>query len=65
MYILTIVGFPLVSTLPVLLGLECQAATFPFCAALPSCTIGAFWAFGFGALVVARSLDRPGAAVPA
>jgi hypothetical protein len=65
MYILTIVGFPLVSTLPVLLGLECQAATFPFCAALPSCTIGAFWAYGFVAPNVARMLGPSDAAVPA
>lgn len=30
MYVLTIVGFPLVSTLPTLLGLDSQAATIPY-----------------------------------
>ena len=34
MYVLTLVGFPLVSTVPVLVGLDSQAATIPYRAAM-------------------------------
>jgi hypothetical protein len=43
MYVLTIVGFPLVSTLPVLLGLDSQAATFPYRAGFLALAIGVFF----------------------
>ena len=40
MYALTIVGFPLVSTLPVLLGLDSQLATVPYRAAIVVLALG-------------------------
>ena len=43
MYALTIVGFPLVSTLPVLLGLDSQLATVPYRAAIVVLTLGIFF----------------------
>jgi O-antigen ligase len=43
MYALTIVGFPLVSTLPVLLGLDSQAATLPYRAAVVALAFGIFF----------------------
>jgi O-antigen ligase len=43
MYVLTIVGFPLVSTLPVLLGLDSQVATFPYRAAIVLLASGLFF----------------------
>jgi O-antigen ligase len=43
MYVLTIVGFPLVSTLPVLLGLDSQAVTLPYRAAIAALAVGIFF----------------------
>lgn len=43
MYALTVVGFPLVSTLPVLLGLDSQAATLPYRVAVALLAIGVFF----------------------
>ncbi len=43
MYALTIVGFPLVSTLPVMLGLDSQAATLPYRAAVLALAFGIFF----------------------
>lgn len=40
MYALTIVGFPLVSTVPVLFGLDSQAATVPYRAAVAALVLG-------------------------
>jgi O-antigen ligase len=43
MYALTIVGFPLISTLPVLLGLDSQLATVPYRAAIVALALGVFF----------------------
>ncbi len=49
MYVLTIVGFPLVSTLPTLLGLDSQLATIPYrmlVAALAAAILYGWWLHG-------------------
>jgi len=53
MYVLTIVGFPLVSTLPTLLGLDSQLATIPYrvlVAALGAAIVFGWWLRGTSVL---------------